>query len=1106
MLIERDGRFDLDLDAIRLTEAQRAALAIDRHVVVSAGAGSGKTHTLSWRYVRLLLAHANETEQPDVQAVVVLTFTEKAAEEMAERCRNRLSLVAAHARSENLSIAARLDRLLDQFDRARIGTFHAFCARLLAENPAEGTLERDILEPEEASQLITGAAEDALEQWVRTHDDDLPFLLDTFGSRRSLLAALESGLTGSREVRERLAAHARQELEVTWDEEASSRLRHWLTREAIPLLEAVAKLTAPGRSRFARDLLPLLQPLPDEPLLLHERALAVVESVLNGAGQLRTLTHHSVLGSKASWPDARRYAQAKAALGTVMERLADWPERHEQVRVLPTPADLRLFQALVPFGRLVAEAAERVERLHRARGVVDFDRLQLDAVDAVTSDPELRARLRQRHRWLMVDEFQDTDPRQWAMVKALGDALPGEPADRVFLVGDVKQAIYGFRGGEVRLFHEAAAHLGVEPMELPDNFRSRPGLVAWFNRMFPRVMPEDWAPIVAGRDTPGAQVVWLDAEDLEEQASALCSFLRNALDTDRFGDLQAPPEPPVAILLRARTHLDLWERALRDAGIPYQIGKGVGFWAREEVVDVVNLVHAALTDDRLSWVGALRSPLLDAREEEVHAWVLGGPLPVAGVRWQQLAERREGLETVAWIRASLDALDAWRLWDADARANVRQLLDQIAGWAVPPLIVAERLLDRVQRRPRESEAMTGASRARVVVLTVHAAKGLEFPVVVVPELGKVPSGRPAPLTAARVDDTWVVATSVDDVDAEIQTRAAPSLLHRARGVLRAEQDAESGRLLYVALTRAEDHLILVGPREASERSWAGMLADPPADTLFPSVEGGADAAVPSPPIAWREERPQAPHLPGPVTLLASDLAASERCVARWYRQSRLGQRLPTPVARTLAAVRGTVIHGLIEDRVLDRADLARRRWLAAARTAGLAEAEVEAGLAAVLAQQAACAEDAVLAEALQAPGFDELALRAPFPGGRLQGRVDRLYIDRERGGFVVLDYKTAGTPDTSRHRSQLLAYGWAAGRVLEAHGQPPVVGGLLVFTALGTHARVELEADELDTVPGRLASLAALASLDHAEQVARGQPGRPCDGCAFADRCAVVRA
>lgn len=1107
MLIERDGRVDLDIDGLLLTDAQRRALAIDRHVVVSAGAGSGKTHTLAWRYVRLLLAHASAGGE-DIEAVVVLTFTEKAAEEMAERCRARLATVVDAARAAALDVAPRLERLLDRFEHARISTFHAFCAKLLRENPSalDGALDLQVLEPEEALQIRAAAVEQAVDAWTRDHHPDLPLLLDTFGSRRALLEALHIATSASREVQERLGRHARGEVQITYSSSTSDDLRHWMGRVGQPTLAAIAKLTRPGRSPFSATLAPHLRPLPEAPLDLHRRAVDLLSSLMGSSGGLRSLGHHTVVGSKATWPDARRYAAAKAALATLGERCADWPERLEAALDLPTRADERLLEAMVPFATLTAQVRETLVGTHRERGLLDFDRMQDAAVDAVQTDADLRQRLRQRHRWLMVDEFQDTDPRQWAMVRALGDTLAGEVPDRVFLVGDVKQAIYGFRGGEVRLFHEAAAHLGVKPIELPDNFRSRPGLIDWFNHMFPKSLPKDWAPVVAARTDPGAQVVWLEADTVQEEAEAVTGFLASCLEGDRLGDLQTPTQPPVAILLRTRTNLGLWERVLRERGIAYQIAQGVGFWSRPEVVDVVSLAHAVVTEDRLSWVGALRSPLLGAADQAVHDYALSGILPAEGERWRRHAR---GLATgpwVRWLEDSLSRIGAWAHWDEAARANVRQLLDLAASWDASPLVGVERLLDRVERRPRASEALPSNGPARVVLLTVHASKGLEFPVVVVPELGRRASSRPDPLVVARVDDEWVVAARVDDDDAEIQTRAVPALLHRARRTLRDEADAESARLLYVALTRARDHLVLAGPSEAPARTWAALLADPPDTTQFPTVEGVEREDAEAPAERYRLPPLAAPPQPAEIELVASDLADADTCMASWFRRARLRQPDPArrSAARQRSAVLGTVLHGLIEDRGFGEPALVQRRWTAAAHEAGLAEHDIALGLRELQEHATSVATDARLQAALAAPGFDELAVRAPFPGGLLKGRLDRLYVDRDQGGFIVMDYKTAGSL-TDRHALQLAVYGWAAQRILEAHDQPPVVGGLLVSTAGGTHRELPFTADALAAIPGRLAALAGVEGLVHAEHLARRQPERPCEACAFAGTCRATR-
>ncbi len=1105
MLIERDGRYDLDLDALGLTEAQRAALVIDRHVVVSAGAGSGKTHTLSWRYVRLLLAHIAGGGR-SIESVVVLTFTEKAAEEMAERCRSKLAAVATWARRHGIPVAGTLEHLLDRFELARISTFHSFCARLLAENPwaAPDVGEPTILEPDDAASLQNQAANDVIGRWTREHHRALPLLLDTFGSRRSLLEALLQALRAGHGVRERLAAHAADAVKLHWDPAESAALRQWIQQTGIPTLRALRVLTAPGQSSFSEQLEPFLRPPPDDDLALHRHATALLGTVIRPDGTLRNLTHASVLGLRRNWPDSRRYTKAKRALATLQERLADWPARYAHSQLLPTTADRQLLRALVPFGRLVAEAREQLLRAQRERSLIDFDRLQDAAVDAVQRHPELRARLRERHRYLMVDEFQDTDPRQWAMVKALGDAEPGEPADRVFLVGDVKQAIYGFRGGDPSLFHRAAAHLGTRPLDLPDNFRSRSGLIQWFNGVFPSIFGDGWAPILPGRSVEGGEVRWIEAETVDEQATAVCAFVRDALESGWLGERAGASSPPFALLLRSRTRLGIWETALRNARIPYQIAKGVGFWGRMEVLDVVNLAHAACTGDPVSWAGTLRAPFLDASEDEVHRWRTAGELPAAAAVIQRLARNRRHRPLLAWLHESLDQLDAWSHWDADARANVERLLELIGSWNLPALQTVERLLDRVQRQPRATEADVGAGPARVVIMTVHAAKGLQFPVVILPELAHPPRPRPSPLTMARTPDGWIVATAVDDPEAPVQRRVRPALLHLARRTIQADRQAESARLLYVALTRAEDHLLLVGPRQGPAASWASLLGAVPPSTRFQRPTSRPASAPPPSARRWEVRRHRAPAIHRRYTLRASDLEAASSCVARWYRSARLGLS-PTPtLPQRIAGARGDVLHSLIEDRALDAPALAARRWRCAARAAGLDAAIIARESATLELHRRRCARDPRLRAILEAPGFDELAVRAPFPGGILKGRIDRLIIDRERSGFVVVDYKTAGR-DPAPYRLQLLAYAWAAQEVLQTRHQPPVVGAVLVFTAYAEHHALTFTPDERAEVPGRLAALAAVEDLDHAEAIARTQLDRPCPTCSFAEVCRARR-
>lgn len=1197
---------------LRLTQDQRRALTFDREVVVTAGAGAGKTHTLSLRFVALML-HLAHSGLPEPDAVLVLTFTEKAAEEMAERCYRRLLSLgeALRARQTELDalpgpggqplgrhLAHAIDRLVDRFDAARIGTFHGFCARLLREFPAAtGTAPGTVvLDAAEARERVDRAVDRAFRALLSDRPDDLPVLLDAFGSRAALLTATRAAVDGRITLQQPLTAHAAGQVTLEgWIAQAPVSPQDalaWLRSTGWPALDALWRLTRPSGGGPAVARLPELlarrgETPPEDPveqaLWTYARYREVTSALLTGDGRLRRLDHHSVLGTRAAWTDARRYAQAKAATQVLAQRLADVGRRARLALGLPVAADRLLLEALRPFGQLALDAIQHLERILAEERAVDFTTLQLRAVRAVRQEPELRRTLQQRHRYLMVDEFQDTDALQWELVRALGRP-DGAPADRIFLVGDAKQAIYGFRGGDVTLFRAATAELGAEPVILGDNFRSRPELIDWFNQALPRVLAPvgpvlspweaHYEPLRAGRADPGGSVTALVDDRADQVAGrepsshasfpasgvpwepdAVAHLIRAEMLADRgpyagmaLADRERHPLPPIAILLRARTGLPLWEEALRRLEIPYVVAAGVGFWARQEVLDLVNALHALATDDPVSGVGVLRSPLLALTDDEVQELQDGrafadpeGPLGLVGLtrrplrldvsprlhaaqgRWRRFRALRHRLPLTDLLRELAAAgLYAWRLQGgAQAEANVLRLIRMAARLEERgtdgPTEAAERFLALVEAHERESEASVAPDRARVVLMTIHASKGLEFPVVIVPSLHQRPRSPSDPLLSGRLDGETRVACQVPDPEAEVQTRTRPGLLEALLDRRKAEEHAEYRRLFYVAATRARDHLVISGhrptsdPEERVDRASLAelLLTDLPASTRILDRRAVEALPLPALPPAPPPEPPTAAHAaaltplvaPETVELTASSLDLFASCPARWYRRHRAG--IPEATwqtrehRRALAAARGEVLHSLLEDGLTADREAARARWTARALTEGATPDEAEALLPRLFAHLDAIQADPHLARVMDAPGQSEVGFQIARGELVLRGSIDRLYQGDD--GWVALDWKSEaldGRPPeiaAHRHRLQLHAYRWAAGQLLEAPVRAEVY-----FTELGAAVRL----DELDD-----AALEAL--LDEVRATARqswrvverratdGSVPRPCATCGY---------
>jgi ATP-dependent helicase/nuclease subunit A len=1150
----------------RLSEEQAGALVADREVAVSAGAGAGKTSTLAARYVTLLQrlvdrgapgVPAAEAGAPDIANILVLTFTEKAAQEMRERCYATTSAVARQLRTdadrlaaaglserERNRLRARWESLRDRFAGAAISTFHGFCARVLREFPAEtGTPPGfTILEEGDATALIVESAAAAVDQRLAEDHPAVGLLLQTFGGRGALVGVVASLVRARGEVLPTLRAHHDGR---TGEAELLARAplspdaaRVFLTDVWRPLADTLLTVAVGIDTRFLAGLAELrasLAEVPADPFALYEAYGAALE-VFEGSKGVRSLANFSATGKKADW--GARYADSRVTLLDLQAELDTWAPRLPTVRRLPNRHDRTLLEVLAALAGVVIDAVERLGVAHRAAFAVDFTELQLRARAAFVEGGAIAQELRRRHRYLMVDEFQDTDGLQWSIVEALArpDGPSGAAAstdDRLFFVGDVKQAIYGFRGGDVQVFN-AARRTVRHSVELSTNYRSRPELIAFFNRFFSDVLGPDtpdrptweapFAALAAGRTDAGGTVRVATYERSSTDAVREAAWIARLLQEEVLGgsgayagmnlhDTAAHPGPPVAILLRRRSHLRTYEAALRARGLAYVVVGGVGFWSRPEVVDIANVLHALARNDEISLVGALRSPLFGLTDSDLWALATGRALgrfasadidsvalgtndARARVRtaqrdWRGLVQLKDHVSVAELLHAVLERTrQAWVQGYAApggrGAANLERLLglaDRYEQRGGSLDAFAAHLLDRVNSDAGDAEAAVPTTSARIAILTVHASKGLEYPVVILPDLGSRWShnGDPGGVLRRRVGANWELACEVPDRFAPVDRLAKPGLL----GILRAHgaevEAAEARRLFYVACTRARDHLVLVGARRAKAPelsragSWSDLLfahealhaedppwlvrevledtpaAGPPPDPPAPLAPPPADLAQRLAPV---RAQPRIEVSPSSLALFAEDPSA-------WYRRHVL--RIPELAVRTgvaraedavLAGVRGTVLHGLLEDNLLDDAAVARARWEAAAYGEGLLADAVERGWPTVEEQLDVLRGSEDVAGVLAADGYAELKVRLVRGAVTLDGRIDRLCRDPRDGAWMVVDYKSVratadGAEVLTEHRAQLLAYSVAASHVLEANRGERVARAAILLTRTG---------------------------------------------------------
>lgn len=906
---------------VALTAEQSAILESHASCVfVSAAAGSGKTTLLVERYLRAVL-----DDGIPIEHLPTVTFTRKAAAEMRKRIRQGL-----------------LDRgrpdLAWGLDEAPIGTIHSLCSRLLRARVTEAGVDPGfrVLDEEQAKILSHEAMKHAWDSAVRDAGEAELELLARHGERlRVDVPAVYASLRQKGMTEPRLDQARPGSLQLE---------RAALSAAIDRAAELLVGVELTGRVGANRD-----------GMIRCREWLVEAQPTWDAIQACSDFVPHMGCAVKAK-PAFDLFKQAllefRAALGT-----------HYLMGVY-TLAD----RMLERYHRAFREAK-------RSKGVLDFADLEVEAL-ALLSRGETPF---EGGAWLMVDEFQDTNSLQLAILDGLG-------AGGTLTVGDPFQSIYGFRGADVGVFldrhvqireaqfggPQSDACAGGDSLvaSLTTNFRSTPEILTVINRVFGHeLLFGDGFPELASPDAPGPAgdlpleraavrviVVEPDTPRSEEDCGSpppkMSRFeIEAAAVAHQVGELlqEGWRKRDIAILLRAFTHVNELEQALTAWGIETYVVQGRGFFRSAELADVTALLRILVNPhDDPALVAVLRSPLMGLADDV--AFLLREEAEAAGFRflWEVLRARRFGsippayrahLDLLAerlaplrerlgspglasFIEAAVEAFDydLVVLGTSQGRrrlANLRKLMrlaDEFESVEGPDLAA---FLDYVQRRgdvsgDRESNAPTLSEEEDVVrIMTVHKAKGLEFPVVVVPGMGSVVAS----------SDKSCLRVSKEGFSVRVKAKNGDDLTLGPYEHIRKAADRlaleEEGRLYYVACTRAESRLVLVGLGKSGCTTADGAPIDrvlqalgvTDVDVSRPvgfmtksglsvSVQGVRAPMIVRPPATdgrSRGIRCEAPPFPlvetgraGVRRVSFSSLERYERCPRRYYLESILG--------------------------------------------------------------------------------------------------------------------------------------------------------------------------------------------------------------------------
>jgi ATP-dependent helicase/nuclease subunit A len=832
--------------------ARSAAVDPRRNVVLEASAGTGKTRVLVERYVNLLLAGV------DPAHILAITFTRKAAAEMRERIIDRLREAGRASQFDR----ARWRDLKNRLGDISISTIDAFCLSLLREFPLEADVDPGftLVDETEAPRLAAEALDRALRvcRGVAREDDDVALVFAQIGERRlraGLGTLLARRLVAPRILRRYLEEGPRDLTAPVVCRRAGERLREAFAAAPGGLEPFLSDgpVHHPQFAMLAADLQALCAgPLPAFATRAEQAGLRVlVDRVrayfLTQDGRPRekgfagTGFTAADCDGDATW---RRHRQSAAAIA---------PRVAEAVRGFRRDLNVVMSRGV---WRMFAVLVAQYERVLSARALMDFAGVLERSISLLRNMDEFaqsRFRVEARYRHVLLDEFQDTSRPQWELVSQLvsgwGEGLGAADdglAPSIFVVGDRKQSIYGFRDADVSVLDEAARFIGgLRPDEDPRraisvSFRAAPELLGFINDLFEAIekaperidafryepsdrFPLDEQPAFDGDVDPALGLIVRGSIGAAADAVAAEAqrLIGAAVVRDRTTGARRPADASdIAILFRSRDGHREFEKALSRRGILTYVYKGLGFFEADEILDAVALLKyladplsdlraAALLRSRMvhlsdkalaSLAPRLAGAILDPAEPPQAAGFEGADrralLSVRGAvpRWLALVDRVAPAEL---LRALLQAMPAGtRPVGLQARENLKKLRSIVRRFQNRGYATLRRVAEHLDELAvgDESNAAIDARHA-VSLMTVHAAKGLEFPIVFLVNLNRGTGGIRAPIrvsAAGAADASVSIADYQSEADEDQQAR----------------DREETKRLLYVALTRARDRLYL----------------------------------------------------------------------------------------------------------------------------------------------------------------------------------------------------------------------------------------------------------------------------------------------------------
>ena len=878
--------------AENLTRSQIAATTIPVGIlIVSAGAGTGKTTVLSHTVTGKMVAADNAK----IDELLVLTFTRKAAVEMAERIAERLKEMAGE--SEEREEKKRLLDAASQVPDAAIETLDAFAVKMLRDNPSETGLDPDfeVLSEERNLEIGHEAGRKLLEDWLAHPPHELwpevvkgielenwPWIFHRLDqhlmTRRAMnLPALLMGRdAGTDEDIDKIIRELK--------EERDRRFRECLNEilgEIEPideLIEETIRIGEEGGQKFTEKAKQVQEVLPELLAWLKAKNLDWNASIIQKVSKWQLFRT-----SKDEPGEANRLVKLLRNHLTSDTKSVKDIEKSERLRALSLETEM--FKYRLPLASALMEFHNAALLARRSHNALSFADCEIEALDLLENFPAIRNKYNKQYRYVIVDEYQDINPLQQELIFKLArqSKEKTELPSNLYVVGDERQSIYGFRDADFRLLRNLRVNMqGVRDKNagdriLNENFRSRPQILNFTNHLFRTIWGSrsDTNEIEHTDLKPSFEYYFRDGESerprielhVIKAGDSITGKLREAAVvakriyeivnnkeiqiTEKTGSVRKIEWGDCAVLMSKRAGLSLMEHALSSLGVPFVTESGGGFWDTSEASDLISLLYCfSKSVDNLDWAVLLRSPIIGISDDglmeislvsdrgnwrDVFKTVSLGDDSnrrklATFIDWFESVEKSAGrvpvTELVDKAMQSSGYLEKAFAQDRGRviRANIEKFISFLM--AEPDLFdpgVAANYLTWL-RDENVQAAQAGVAPAdnkgAVVLATVHASKGREWPLVVLADLNSGGrSNRPENLTWD--ENSGLGFKWLNPATGESESSSSH---HAASEVANERDNSESKRVMYVALTRAREYLILSGYLQLNKKKdgWIGF--------------------------------------------------------------------------------------------------------------------------------------------------------------------------------------------------------------------------------------------------------------------------------------------